>query len=146
MGSLEHPWHPPYQSPACRPRQPEGEQRVLCPAPHPIPYSPPASLFCPEGGDRQLGLWPVVLSVIWGRFPEPDSAVATWGFAGPLLSSHLASSPSCSGSRPPETTEVGDKVPTPCRDPCRVWPVWTQTQDEAKKVRGQRVGDKRLLD
>lgn len=133
----EHPWHP--SLPRALPADPASLRRAESLAQHPTPSPTPHQASLPRvGGDRQLGLWPVVLVYHLGpAFLEPDSAVAIWGLcrATPFPSQPLRP---CSGSRPPETTGVGDKVPTPCRDPCRVWPVWTQTQDEAKKVRGER--------
>ena len=72
---------------------------------HPTPSPTPHQASLPRvGGDRQLGLWPVVLVYHLGpAFLEPDSALAIWGLcrATPFPSQPLQP---CSGSRTPKTT------------------------------------------
>lgn len=99
----EHPWHP--SLPRALPADPASLRRAESLAQHPTPSSTPHQASLPRvGGDRQLGLWPVVLVYHLGQaFLEPDSALAIWGLcrATPFPSQPLRP---CSGSRPPKTT------------------------------------------
>ena len=133
----EHPQHP--SLPRALPADPASLRRAESPppTPHPIPYSPP-SLSAQSGRRQAAGPLACGSGLSFGAsFPGTGLSLSN---LGALQGHSFAISASLALFWLKDSQDhqgPGTRWSHPYRNPWRVWPVWTQTQDKAKKVWGE---------